>query len=44
MENLSAYFTQLFSYLTVGSFLIIDLIAATTNAFNGGLLAQRPDY
>ncbi len=44
MENLSAYFTQLFSYLTVGSFVIIDLIAATTNAFNGGLLAQRPDY
>lgn len=44
MENLSAYFTQLFSYLSVGSFVIIDLIAATTNAFNGGLLAQRPDY
>lgn len=44
MENLSTYFTQLFSYLTVGSFVIIDLVAATTNAFNGGLLAQRPDY
>ena len=28
----------------VGNFLIIDLIAATTNALNGALLAQRPDY
>jgi uncharacterized membrane protein YeiH len=35
---------DLLSYLSVGSFLIIDLIAATTNAFNGALLAQRPDY
>ena len=35
---------DLLSYLSVGSFVIIDLIAATTNAFNGGLLAQRPDY
>ena len=24
--------------------LIIDLIAATTNALNGALLSQRPDY
>ena len=24
--------------------MIIDLIAATTNALNGALLAQRPDY
>lgn len=36
--------TDLLSYLTVGSFVIIDLIAATTNALNGALLAQRPDY
>lgn len=35
---------HLASFLTFGNFLIIDLIAATTNAFNGGLLAQRPDY
>jgi uncharacterized membrane protein YeiH len=35
---------DLLSYLSVGSFLIIDLIAATTNAINGALLAQRPDY
>ena len=35
---------DLLSYLSVDSFVIIDLIAATTNAFNGGLLAQRPDY
>lgn len=34
----------LISFLSTGSFLIIDLIAATTNAFNGALLAQRPDY
>jgi hypothetical protein len=26
----------------VGSFVNIDLIAATTNALNGALLAQRP--
>ena len=32
------------SFITVGSFVIIDLIAATTNALNGALLAQRPDY
>jgi uncharacterized membrane protein YeiH len=32
------------SFLTFGNFVIIDLIAATTNAFNGALLAQRPDY
>ena len=38
------YLTHLFSYLTVGNFVIIDLIAATTNALNGALLAQRPDY
>ena len=44
--DLQAYFTQLFAYLSsgVGNFVIIDLIAATTNALNGALLAQRPDY
>jgi uncharacterized membrane protein YeiH len=42
--DLSSYFTWLFSFLSVGSFVMIDLIAATTNAFNGALLAQRPDY
>lgn len=42
--DLSGYITYLFSFLTVGSFVIIDLIAATTNALNGALLAQRPDY
>jgi uncharacterized membrane protein YeiH len=35
---------DLLSYLSVGSFVIIDLIAATINAFNGGLLSQRADY
>lgn len=44
MENLHTYFANLFSYLSVGSFVMIDLIAATTNALNGALLAQRPDY
>jgi uncharacterized membrane protein YeiH len=38
------YITYLLSFLTVGNFVIIDLIAATTNALNGALLAQRPDY
>ena len=39
-----SYFAYLASFITVGSFVIIDLIAATTNALNGALLAQRPDY
>jgi uncharacterized membrane protein YeiH len=38
------YFQHLFSYITFGDFVILNLIAATTNALNGGLLAQRPDY
>jgi len=40
------YLVYLASFITagVGNFVIIDLIAATTNALNGGLLAQRPDY
>jgi uncharacterized membrane protein YeiH len=38
---------QLFTSLgnwTLGSFVIIDLIAATTNAFNGAILARRKDH
>jgi uncharacterized membrane protein YeiH len=35
---------DLLHYLQPGNFVIIDLIAATTNALNGVLLAQRPDY
>jgi uncharacterized membrane protein YeiH len=42
--ELQSYFAYLVSFLSVGSFVIIDLIAATTNALNGALLAQRPDY
>jgi uncharacterized membrane protein YeiH len=40
----SSYIAYLASFITVGGFVIIDLIAATTNALNGALLAQRPDY
>src|SRR6185436_19251709 len=29
---------------TIGSLVLIDLIAATTNAFNGAILASRPDH
>ncbi|MBB5868656.1 hypothetical protein F4553_002035 [Allocatelliglobosispora scoriae] len=29
---------------TFGDFTIIDLIAATTNAFNAALLVRRPDH
>jgi uncharacterized membrane protein YeiH len=42
--DLQHYLTYLFGFLAVGNFVIIDLIAATTNALNGALLAQRPDY
>ena len=42
--DLQSYFAYLASFLVVGSFVFIDLIAATTNALNGALLAQRPDY
>jgi len=42
--DLQSYVAYLGSFLAVGSFVIIDLIAATTNALNGALLAQRPDY
>ena len=42
--GLQSWFAYMASFLTVGSFVIIDLIAATTNALNGALLSQRPDY
>ena len=44
MDHLQSYLAYLASFLTVGNFVIIDLIAASTNALNGALLAQRPDY
>jgi uncharacterized membrane protein YeiH len=34
----------LFGNWTLGDFVIIDLIAATTNAFNGALLARQPSH
>jgi hypothetical protein len=30
--------------ILMSAFTIIDLIAASTNAFNGALLARRPDH
>ena len=30
--------------LSLGDFTIIDLIAATTNAFNGAILARQPSH
>ena len=42
--DLQSYFAYWATFITVGSFVIIDLIAATTNALNGALLSQRPDY
>jgi uncharacterized membrane protein YeiH len=33
-----------FGLWTLGTLGVIDLIAATTNAFNGALLARRPDH
>jgi uncharacterized membrane protein YeiH len=33
-----------FASFALGSFVIIDLIAATTNAFNGALLARQPSH
>ena len=42
--DLQHYLAYLASFITIGNFVIIDLIAATTNALNGALLAQRPDY
>jgi uncharacterized membrane protein YeiH len=37
-------FTPQFAIWTLGTLGYIDLIAATTNAFNGALLARRPDH
>ncbi len=37
-------FLNTFGTWTLGSLVIIDLIAATTNAFNGAILASRPDH
>jgi uncharacterized membrane protein YeiH len=40
-------FNTILNYIgtwTVGSFVAIDLIAATTNAFNGAILAHRRDH
>ncbi len=42
--NLQGYLAYLATSVSVGSFVIVDLIAATTNALNGALLSQRPDY
>ncbi len=36
--------TGLWGHLRFGDFTIIDLIAATTNAFNAALLVRRPDH
>jgi uncharacterized membrane protein YeiH len=35
---------NLFGNWTLGDFVIIDLIAATTNAFNGAILARQPSH
>jgi len=35
---------EIFSYFHLGNFLIIDLIAASTNALNGALLARSPSH
>jgi uncharacterized membrane protein YeiH len=35
---------DIFSYFQFGNFLIIDLIAASTNALNGALLARSPSH
>jgi uncharacterized membrane protein YeiH len=42
--DLQSYIVYWSSFITVGSFVVIDMIAATTNALNGALLSQRPDY
>ena len=44
MGPILSWFAYLGSFISIGNFVIIDLIAATTNAMNGALLAQRPDY
>ena len=35
---------SLLAYLTPGAFLYFDLFAAFTNALNGAIICQRPDY
>lgn len=42
--DLQSYLAYLASFITVGNFVVIDLIAAATNALNGALISQRPDY
>src|SRR5512135_2192823 len=42
--DLQSELAYLAGFISIGNFVIIDLIAATTNALNGALLAQRPDY
>lgn len=37
-------FSSQFGFYALGTIGVIDLIAATTNAFNGALLARRPDH
>src|SRR5579872_1086335 len=37
-------FSPQFAVWTLGTLGVVDLIAATTNAFNGALLARRPDH
>lgn len=41
--DLNTFLNQLGTW-TLGSFVLIDLIAATTNAFNGAILAHRRDH
>ena len=54
MQGLDAFFVAVWHTITAlpnvhgwklaGDFVIVDLIAATTNALNGALLARRPDH
>jgi uncharacterized membrane protein YeiH len=37
-------FLNTLGHWTIGSLVLIDLLAATTNAFNGAILASRPDH
>ena len=42
--DLQSYIIYWTSFFAAGNFVAIDLIAASTNALNGALLSQRPDY
>jgi uncharacterized membrane protein YeiH len=42
--DLQGFIDYLLSFLTFGSLVIIDLIAASTSALNTAFLVQRPDY